>query len=79
MSVKRIVFLHCDGPRCSDYLGEPIETETLKEARAAAQRQGWRRINRGGRVLDLCQECYELRNSEEFNMRREMWRKSTVE
>ena len=62
MTVRRVVFLYCDGPGCVDHgESETHEARTILEARTQARKQGWlsRRVVRKGKLvtIDLCSDC----------------------
>ena len=55
------VFLYCDGPPCCvENNREPhrLDMISVGEAREWAKREGWRRVKRDGKTVDLCPQCY---------------------
>lgn len=58
MSVRRVAYLFCDGPRCGHSWGEEIDPGPLAQQRREARDVGWKTSQPGG--TDYCsQECYD--------------------
>lgn len=60
--IRTTALLYCDGDGCADGTAQDpfdFHTKTAGEARELAKQNGWRRVRRGGRLVDLCPMCYE--------------------
>lgn len=57
MSIRKACYVACDGPCGGD--PAPVATGGAAEARTYARGEGYVRVKRDGRLVDLCPGCQE--------------------
>ena len=61
MSIQRSIWVNCDGDGCDRQYPGDLGSSTVNDARTRAHAVGWRRINDGERIMDLCETCMDAR------------------